>query len=275
MFRPILIHYVDSPSMLQKFLAAVVTEEWARECDVRTQPNDVLLLDRSLLARDLATKVLQFLQGEPPSSYHEMMYTLARLHAECFALLHAFNHDCKLPVSMIPNLGQEIDITGTRADAFTISTAQKAVGEMFDKLKDALGRTKKKELAIIKEKREHVAANIERYAEVKAQYDIRVSAAFAAAFVGLKATPDKVSPIVKGIMNGIKVSSTFSALLHHTLKLVLERREHPASNPFSRCRRRFRRLLCPARAQPAARENRQEPLYIPLPGRRADADLRL
>ena len=48
-------------------------------------------------------------------------------------------------------------------------------------------------------------ANIERYGDVKAQYDVRVSAAFAAAFVALKATPDKVSPIVKGIMNGIKV----------------------------------------------------------------------
>jgi TATA-binding protein-associated factor len=34
-----------------------------------------------------------------------------------------------------------------------------------------------------------------------------VCAAFAAAYVALKNTPDKVSPIVKGVMNGIKVRS--------------------------------------------------------------------
>ncbi|EKM55940.1 uncharacterized protein PHACADRAFT_144887 [Phanerochaete carnosa HHB-10118-sp] len=204
MFRPILIHYIDSPSMLQKFLAAIVTEEWAREYETSAKPDDALLIDRSPLAKELAAKTLLFLKNDPPASYHEMMYTLARLHSECYALLHAFHLDCKLPASAIPNLGDDIDITGTRTDAFTISTAEKAVGEMFDVLKDTLGRTKKKELAIIKEKRTHVAANIERYAEVKAQYDVRVSAAFAAAFVALKATPDKVSPIVKGIMNGIK-----------------------------------------------------------------------
>ena len=79
---------------------------------------------------------------------------------------------------------------------------------MFNKLKDTLGRTKRKELAILKDKRAQIAVNIERYTEVKAQYDIRVSAAFAAAYVALKATPEKVSPIVKGIMNGIKVCAT-------------------------------------------------------------------
>ena len=72
-------------------------------------------------------------------------------------------------------------------------------------MKDSLGRTKKREVANIKDKRSKIVGNIERYIEVKAQYDTRVSAAFAAAFIALKGTPDKVSPIVKGIMNSIKV----------------------------------------------------------------------
>jgi TATA-binding protein-associated factor len=76
---------------------------------------------------------------------------------------------------------------------------------MYTKLKDSLGRTKKRELSVMGEKRSNIVASIERYKEVKAQYDIRVSAAFAAAFVAFRRTPDKVSPVVKGIMNGIKV----------------------------------------------------------------------
>ncbi|KAI0078954.1 SNF2 chromatin remodeling protein [Panus rudis PR-1116 ss-1] len=204
MFRPILIHYIDSTSMLQKFLAAIITEEWARGYEQLTSAPAPLLIEISPLAKDLSDRTLAFLQVDPPAAYHEMAYTLARIHGECFNLLQSFVYDCKLPQSAIPSLGTEVDVTGVRPGCFTIQTAQAAVGEMFEKLKDSLGRSKKRELAAIKEKRLKVVTSIERYTEIKTQYDIRVSAAFAAAFVALKATPDKVSPIVKGIMNGIK-----------------------------------------------------------------------
>ena len=71
-----------------------------------------------------------------------------------------------------------------------------------------LGRTKKRELGIISDKRLKVVSSIDHYLEVKVQHDIRVSAACAAAFVAFRGTPDKVSPTVKGIMNSIKVCNT-------------------------------------------------------------------
>jgi len=200
-----LVHYLDSASMLQKFLAAIISEEWAREHDAAS-PTSTPLIEKSPLAKELSTKTLAFLQGKPPPSYHEMAFTLSRIHADCVALLQSFSSDCKLPISSIPFLGSEIDITGTQPGRFTIETAQNAVGSMYTKLKDSLGRTKKRELAVISEKRNKVVATIDRYIEVKAQHDVRVSAAFAAAYVAFKSTPDKVSPVVKGIMNGIKVS---------------------------------------------------------------------
>ncbi|KAI8999034.1 SNF2 chromatin remodeling protein [Trametes punicea] len=204
MFRPILVHYIDSTSMLQKFLAAIISECWAREYHSRAGSGAPLLIEISPLAAELSQKTLAWLQAEPPAAYHEMAFTLARIHGECYNLLQSFAYDCKLPQSAIPSLGTEIDVTGTKPGCFTIETAQAAVGAMFNKLKDSLGRTKKRELAIIKEKRLKVVSSIERYIEVKAQYDVRVAAAFAAAFVAFKSTPEKVSPIVKGIMNSIK-----------------------------------------------------------------------
>ncbi|KZT11597.1 SNF2 chromatin remodeling protein [Laetiporus sulphureus 93-53] len=204
MFKPILVHYIDSTSMLQKFLAAIVSEEWAKDYDARAGPSAPLLTKKSSLAAEVSGKTLSFLQADPPAAYHEMAFTLARIHGECYNLLQSFAHDCKLPQSSIPPLGSEVDITGTKPECFTIQTAQDAVGDMFTKLRDSLGRTKKRELAIIKEKQAKVITSIERYIEVKAQYDTRVCAAFAAAFVAFKSTPDKVSPIVKGIMNSIK-----------------------------------------------------------------------
>lgn len=189
--------------MLQKFLAALVSEEWARAYDA-TSPS-MPIIEAFPLAAELSTMCLSWLQGLPPIAYHEMAFTLHRIHSECAALLRCFATDCKIPISLIPHLGDEIDITGTRPNSFTIETAEQAVGPMYTKLKESLGRTKKRELGVIAEKRQKVVISIEQYSEVKAQHDTRVSAAFSAAFVAFGSTPDKVSPVVKGIMNGIKV----------------------------------------------------------------------
>ncbi|KAF8130463.1 SNF2 chromatin remodeling protein [Mycena galopus ATCC 62051] len=201
-FQPILMHYLDSSSMLQRFLTAVVSEEWAHEHDAL--PDAPPLIEQSALAQTLSSKTLAWLQGTPPPAYHEMSLTLVRIHQDCIALLGAFASDCKLPMSSIPFLGKEIDVTGTKPGCFTIEVAQNAVGVLYSRLKDSLGRTKKRELGVIAEKRAKIVTSIERYVDVKAQHDIRVSAAFAAAFVAFRSTPDKVSPVVKGIMNGIK-----------------------------------------------------------------------
>jgi TATA-binding protein-associated factor len=194
--------------MLQRFLSAIIAEEWAQELDTasKAKVGSPTLLDQSSLARELSSRTLAWLQNPPPAAYHEMTLTLHRIHGECTSLLHMFVTDCKLPSTSIPMLGTEIDITGTKPGSFTIDSARAAVGPMFNRLKETLGRAKKKELAIIMDKRIGVETNINRYSEVKAQYDIRVSAAFAAAFVAFHSAPDKVSPVVKGIMNGVKVS---------------------------------------------------------------------
>jgi TATA-binding protein-associated factor len=206
MLRPVLIHYIDSTSMLQKFLTAIIAEEWAHEYDAAAPPAAPLLIDKIPMAKELSSKALSWLQDDPPAAYHEMAFSLARIHAECHDLLQSFAIDCKLPISSIPLLAPEIDTTGSKLGCFTITTAQSAANSEYMRLKDRLGKTKKRELAIIAEKRTKVLASIDRYIEVKAQHDTRVSAAFAAAFVAFRSTPGKVSPVVKGIMNGIKVS---------------------------------------------------------------------
>lgn len=197
--------------MLHKFLAAIVAEEWARKYLEFLQPkfSGRRLLDVSTLAQELTNRTLAWLHGKPPSAYQEMHFALARIHSDCVSLLQMFVTDCKLPLSSIPNLGNEIDITGTNPKAFSIETAQKAVGMHFMTLKNSLGRTRKKELSFIVEKRNNMLGSIERYNELKSQHDIRVAAAFASAFVAFRSTPDKVSPVVKGIMNGIKVCFIF------------------------------------------------------------------
>ncbi|KAF8636633.1 hypothetical protein AX17_003442 [Amanita inopinata Kibby_2008] len=202
-FHSILIHYIESISMLQTFLAAIVSEEWARAYSA-TSTDVISLVEKSVLAKELSNKTLAWLRGTPPAAYHEMASSLSRIHVECITLLQSFSLECKLPMSAIPSLGGEIDITSAKPGCFTIETAQAAVGPMYTRLKDSLGKTRRRELSLINEKRTKVVASIQRYVEIKGQHDVRVSAAFAAAFVAFRSPPEKVSPVVKGIMNGIK-----------------------------------------------------------------------
>ncbi|KAI5122989.1 hypothetical protein M0805_006867 [Coniferiporia weirii] len=206
MFRPMLEHYIKSPSMLQKFLAAVIVEEWSHKYDESNVGvhKPLQLVETSPLAMDLSREILRWLQAEPPVAYHEMALSLGRIFGECSALLTSFLQDCKVPQKLIPFLGSTIDINGTEEGAFSIVTAQKVVGPIFTQLKESLGRTKKKELIALHEKRVRLEASIQHYNDIKNQHDTRVSAAFAAAYVALKMVPEKVSPIVKGIMNGVK-----------------------------------------------------------------------
>ncbi|KAF5324890.1 hypothetical protein D9611_004580 [Ephemerocybe angulata] len=202
-FRPIIVHYMDSTSMVQKFLAGVIAEEWAHRYSLKN-PSQPLLLDRLELAKELSDKSLSWLQGKPPPGYHELTPSLVRIHGEITAVLQQFSTLCKLPSSSIPNLGSDVDVSGTNPGSFTIESAQKVLATHYVRLRDSLGRTKKKELAIIAERREKIDVSIKRYLEMKAQSDNRVSASFAGAFVAFQSVPDKVSPVVKGIMNGIK-----------------------------------------------------------------------
>lgn len=227
--------------MLQKFLAAIVSEEWAKLYSASSPKS--LLIEKSALAQQLSTKTLAALQSNPPAAYHEMALTLSRIHADCIALLHSFASDCKLPISSIPFLGNEIDITGSKEGCFTIETANKAVGPMYNQLKDRLGRTKKREVSIIADKRNQVVASIERYIEVKGLHDIRVAAAFAASFVAFKSTPDKVSPVVKGLMNGIKVGA-FTVFQKIRANSATERGKFRPTNPLGSSGCVFHRILC-------------------------------
>ncbi|KZV70640.1 SNF2 superfamily chromatin remodeling protein [Peniophora sp. CONT] len=204
-FPPLLTHYAKSSSVLQRVLTAIITEQWARESE-DASPSAAPLVETSQLARTMAELALEVLQAEPPPAYYEMGAALHTLSVECRALLDGFHRDCKIPVGSIPQLAAHIDLSGEDPNAFTLVTAEATVGQIFQSLKTSLGRTQKKPLAVLEEKRRAVAASIERYKTAKtSEHDVRVAAAFAAAFVALRSTPNKVSPIVKGIMNGIKM----------------------------------------------------------------------
>ncbi|KAH7107356.1 SNF2 superfamily chromatin remodeling protein [Auriculariales sp. MPI-PUGE-AT-0066] len=207
LFGPLLRHYSASTSMLQKLLTGTIVEEWARESERLGGANYRPLLETSPLAAELGQTMLSVLEGTapPPKSYFEMGPPLVRLGNECTALMQGFVSQCKLPREKVPAVPTMIDVDGSMGpDAFSLDTAKTIVNSTFAKTKEQLGRTKKKELAALDERRKKIIENISLYEESGTQHEIRVAAAYAAAVIALHLTPTQLTPIVKGIMNGIK-----------------------------------------------------------------------
>jgi TATA-binding protein-associated factor len=248
--------------MIQKFLSGVIAEEWA-ENYAEEHPEGPLLTEKNELAKELSDKSLLWLQEKPPLGYHEMSPALTRIQMDCSAILQSFHLECKLPMSSIPGIPQDCDITGTVPGAFTIDVARMAIGTYYNRLRDSLGRAKKKELAAISERRDKVEVNITRYTEIKVQNDNRVSAAFASAFVSLRTVPDKVSPVVKGIMNGVKVYVKPSHL-RPIADAYTERGERRSATEICGCSGEVHRLLFQAWHPSASRQDRQEFVHLPL-----------
>ena len=211
MFGGLLQHYIVSASMLQRLLAATVIEEWAREADALHDAPLAPLASLCPFAESLGQTMLAFLDGQTPDFYHEMAYNLNRLLQDCNALLTGFATECKVSNSKIPHISKTIDTTGQgeNPDAFTLEKAHQVVGEHFNKLKASLGRTKKKELAILEDRRRTVVAAIAQYESTKTQHDIRVSASFAAAVVALRVQMPKLTPIIKSLTAGVRASGIY------------------------------------------------------------------
>ncbi|KIJ44189.1 hypothetical protein M422DRAFT_228203 [Sphaerobolus stellatus SS14] len=202
MFGGLLRHYVVSQSMLQRLLSATIIEEWAHEADTGDGQSLVAVCP---FADHLGQIMLAFLDSPPPEFYHEMAMSLTKLMQDCTNLLNGFTTECKVTISKLPQLGKNIDITGTGdPDAFTLQKAHMTVGEYFNRLKSSLGRTKKREVANLEERRKTVVAVIAHYEAAKTRHDVRVSAAFAAAIVALRIQLPKLTPIIKSLTAGVR-----------------------------------------------------------------------
>jgi len=77
---------------------------------------------------------------------------------------------------------------------------------MFEELRPQVPKVKQKELPAIDAKQREIAASISQYGEIKEPHDARVSAAVAGALIALREMPPKLNPVIRSVMNGVKVS---------------------------------------------------------------------
>lgn len=137
---------------------------------------------------------------------------LNRIQSECQALLTAFNVEGKVAKDKIPTLPKRIDPLSNSNNAFSLATAELAVTIHFDSLTSLLSKSSAKTvLPPLQDRRKKVISSIGYFSVMKERYDVQVLAGVAGALVALRAKPPKLGPVIKSIMDSIKVS--FSRVL--------------------------------------------------------------
>lgn len=203
-FGALLREYLSSSSALQKCLAAAIVQEWAEAVEVQQQA----VKDTSEVAADLSLRLIAALEAPPPATYAEMAIMLQRLQSECQGLYNSFARDAKLAKGKIPALPTTVDPLGHLVDAFTIDTAKHVAQQGFDSLLIQVGsKAKKAALPLLQDRQHKLIASIGFYQATKNKQDIQVYASVAGAVIALQVMPAKLNPVIRSIMNSVKVRS--------------------------------------------------------------------
>lgn len=191
-------------------MASSIITQWSQLVDetipgARTQA----LGTTDPVAKELLIVLLGHVERPLPPTYSEMTALLKRVYSECQALLTAFASEGKVSKDRIPTLSSRVDPLGNASDSFTLATAQMTVTKHFDALSSLLSKSATKNvLPGLKDRRNKVMVSIGRYGVMKDRYDVQVMAGIGGALVALRVLPPKIGPVVKAIMDSIKVSHT-------------------------------------------------------------------
>ena len=190
--------YLSSGSAHQIFLASVIIQEWAGNLD-RASGDDDIKTD------DLSNHLVSVLTS-PPATYDEMNMLLSDLYSRCQALMDAFNIEGKVAKAKIPKLPRRVDALSKSKDGFSLATAQLAIGQHFDMLVNLVSKSVKEIVTrSLQDRRRSILSWIGHFSIMKERYDVQISAAVAGALIALRVMPPKLGPVIKGIMDAIKV----------------------------------------------------------------------
>jgi TATA-binding protein-associated factor len=281
-----LFTYLASTAAHQILLASIIIEEWSKAVDespASQAPAPLPLVNEH--AKLLVNQLIVMLEGQTPPTYYEMLLVLSQAFTDCHALLATFVTDAKIPQTDLPSIPSSLDPAAVPADLFTVDVAGSIAGDTFEKLAAKLTRpAQKKLLPLLREKQMKIISSIGFYMSLKEKYDRQVSAALAAAVIALRTMPAKLNPVIRSIMNGVKVLYpylSYSLQKYESTDLVLVRlsptvrREPRPTDPLRSRRLVLHRLLIfPSRQNKPFRQDHQKPLHFRLPRRHPDSDLR-
>ncbi|EPE35095.1 P-loop containing nucleoside triphosphate hydrolase [Glarea lozoyensis ATCC 20868] len=174
--------------------ASMIIDEYAKNCVSKDQ------------SRRFIEPLLKIIESDRPAHYRDLVSYTQLVRAQCVQLLNTFRDQGKVSQHRLPTLAVVVQGEPEAGpDAFSIQTADKVVGDDFDRLKKAMAAGQRLiATQALTEAREGVVEVIESAKLFKEQRDVRIKAAAASALVAMKFAPKKPTHIIKGMMDSAK-----------------------------------------------------------------------
>lgn len=201
LFEKLILQHLSSTSALQKCLAAVVIEEWAKA----TLSIGKEIGQESGMGKNVSARLIDILESPAPSTYAEMAVMLQRIYSQSQGLYNFLERDAKVPKSKVPSLPSTVDTLGHKSGAFTIEVAKGVVGKGYESLVELIPvKNRKTVLPILQDRRQRLITDVGFYQSIKEKQDTQVGASVAGAAIALKTMPSKLNPVIRSIMNSVK-----------------------------------------------------------------------
>lgn len=182
--------YLTSASSHQISVSCYLIEDWCSRVIPEQAASSPALQSLGALARDA-------LEGQSAISYAETAGLLQQIYANCQQLLGIFRTKGKLPSNRVYQLAQYAE--------FSVSTARHITGDTFVTLCSAMaGQAKVQALPLLEDLKQKIITDTDRMEALKEAMDVQVFAALAAAAIAVRAIPNKLNPLIRGLMNGLK-----------------------------------------------------------------------
>ncbi|PTB67321.1 hypothetical protein BBK36DRAFT_1158161 [Trichoderma citrinoviride] len=193
-YDALLVPGLTSAFSSTQLTACLVIDEFARNCQNAEDP-----------ARYLE-HLQRIVESERPSAYRDLVTFVQRARSQCQQLLHLFRDHGKVSHSKLPTLPVVVQGEAEAGpSAFSIATAEKCVGEDFERLRKIMPPGQKLIAGQqLDEAREDTLSAIREAKAFKEARDVRIKAGAACAMVAMKLLPKKPSPLIKSIMDSIK-----------------------------------------------------------------------
>lgn len=194
-YDALLVPGLSSAFSSTQLTACAVVEEFAKCCQT---PDD---------STRYVENLQRMVESERPGAYRDLVNFTQRVRTQCQQLIHFFRDHGKVSHSKLPVLPVVVQGEAEAGpSAFSIATAEKCVGDDYDKLKKAMSPGQRLIASQqLSEARAVTVSAIDEAKSVKTARDVRIKAAAACAMVAMKILPKKPSPLIKGVMDSIKL----------------------------------------------------------------------
>lgn len=210
-----IIKALPSAFSSSQLAACMMVDEYAKNCET------------SESCVRFAAPLLGIVDGPRPPMYRDLVSKMRAIRSQCGQLLNLFREFGKISSSKLPVLAVVVQGEAEAGPgAFSMANAEKVVGDDFEKLKKAMAPGQRLIASeMLDETRDALSNLIAEAKALKESRDVRVKAAAACSLVAMKHVPKKPSPVIKAIMDSIKMeenvdlqfrsASTIARLVQH------------------------------------------------------------